>query len=72
MQWKVLEINESTNEEVTLFKPNVLVTTKPQPCSKLRLIIAVDVTGGADARPNGFSNLIPQISTDKSTLSISV
>ena len=52
---------------MTLFSPNVLVRAKPHPCSKALLIIAVLVVGGADARPNGLGNLIPQTSTLMST-----
>lgn len=56
----------------TLSKQNVFVTIKPHPCSKHLLIIGKLVTGGAEAKPKGFSNLTPQISTDMSTSSMSV
>ena len=59
-------------ESSTLSRANVLVTANPQPASNPRLIIAAVVVGGALAKPNGFSNFNPQISTLKSTLSISV
>lgn len=48
------------------------MTANPHPCSKALRIIAVLVAGGAEAKPNGFSNLIPHISTERSTSSISV
>ena len=51
------------SDTLTLYNENVLVTTNPQPASKARRIIAPDVVGGAEARPNGFSNFKPQIST---------
>lgn len=57
---------------ITLSSENVFVTTKLHPCSNALLTMAVLVAGGADANPNGFSNFNPHISTDKSTLSISV
>ena len=43
--------------KMTLSKPNVFVTQNPQPASNDRLIMAADVVGGADAKPNGFGNL---------------
>lgn len=55
---------------MSLSKANVLVTAKPQPCSNERRIMADAVVGGADARPYGFSNLMPHSSTDMSTSSI--
>ena len=68
-----LQVNQShLAESSTLSRANVLVTANPQPASKPRLIIAALVVGGALAKPNGFSNFNPQISTLKSTLSISV
>lgn len=57
---------------VTLSNPKVLVKAKPHPCSKALLIIAVLVVGGAEARPNGFGNFIPQTSTLMSTWSIAL
>ena len=41
----------------TLSSPNVLVTQKPQPASKARLIMGAEVVGGADASPKGLGNL---------------
>lgn len=68
-----LKVNQShLAESSTLSRANVLVTANPQPASNPRLIIAAVVVGGALAKPNGFSNFNPQISTLKSTLSISV
>lgn len=68
-----LKVNQShLAESSTLSRANVLVTANPQPASRPRLIIAAVVVGGALAKPNGFSNFSPQISTLKSTLSISV
>lgn len=57
---------------LTLSRQNVFETAKLQPCSKERLIIAAFVAGGAEANPNGFSNFIPQKSTEISTSSIGV
>uniref|UniRef100_A0A915CDL5 Uncharacterized protein n=1 Tax=Parascaris univalens TaxID=6257 RepID=A0A915CDL5_PARUN len=57
---------------VTLSKPKVFVKMKPHPCSNARRHIAPDVVGGADARPNGFSNFSPHILTEISTSSIGV
>jgi hypothetical protein len=48
------------------------VTTNPQPNSKALLIIGYEVAGGADANPNGLSNLTPANVDDISTRSISV
>lgn len=56
----------------TLSSENVFVTAKPHPASKARLIIELDVVGGAEANPNGFMNFIPHISTLISTSSIGV
>ena len=50
----------------------VLVTAKFHPASKALHIIAELVVGVAEARPNGFSNLRPHISTLTSTSSIGV
>jgi hypothetical protein len=57
---------------ISLSRENVLVTAKPQPASNALLTIGQEVVGGAEARPKGFGNLIPQTSTLKSTLSMSV
>lgn len=54
----------------TLSREKVLVRANPQPCSKALRIIGVLVVGGALARPNGFGNLIPHISTLMSTVSM--
>jgi len=59
-------------ELITLSNPNVLVTAYPHPASKARRIMGAAVVGGAEASPKGFSNFIPQISTEMSTASISV
>ena len=56
----------------TLLRANVLVTAKPHPASKARLIIADEVVGGALASPNGLGNLIPQTLTLMSTSSMGV
>lgn len=56
----------------TLSKEKVFVTAKAQPASKARRIIALLVQGGAEARPKGFSNLMPHMSTLKSTSSMTV
>lgn len=56
----------------TLSSPNVFVTANPHPCSKALLIIAALVVGGAEARPNGFGNFIPQTSMLVSTWSIAL
>jgi hypothetical protein len=48
------------------------VTANDQPASNARLIIAAEVVGVALARPKGFSNFKPAISTLISTLSIGV
>jgi hypothetical protein len=45
---------------------------KPHPSSMARRHIGAEVVGGADARPNGLGNLSPQMSTLRSTASISV
>jgi len=55
-----------------LSKEKVFVIAKAQPASKARRIIALEVQGGAEARPKGFSNFIPHISTLRSTLSTAV
>lgn len=57
---------------LTLYKTKVLVTAKLHPASKARRIIALEVVGGAEAKPNGFSNFNPQISILRSTSSIGV
>lgn len=57
-------------QNVTLSRAKVFVTAKPHPCSNARRIMAVAVVGGAEANPKGFSNFMPHISTDMSTLSI--
>lgn len=57
---------------LTLYKTKVLVTAKPHPAAKARRIIALEVVGGAEAKPNGFSNFNPQISILRSTSSIGV
>lgn len=54
----------------TLSSEKVLVTAKPQPCSKALRIIAVLVVGGALAKPNGLGNLSPHTSTLMSTVSM--
>lgn len=56
----------------TLSRLNVFVSANPQPFSKARRIIAEVVVGGAEARPNGFLNLMPHIVTLTSTESIGV
>lgn len=56
----------------TLSRAKVLVTAKAHPASKALLIMAEEVVGGAEANPNGFSNLMPQTSTERSTSSIAV
>lgn len=60
------------NKKNTLLRENVFVTAKAQPASKALLIIAEAVVGGADAKPKGFSNLMLQTVTERSTSSISV
>ena len=56
----------------TLSREKVLVTAKLHPASNARRIIAELVVGVAEARPNGFSNLRPHISTLMSTRSTGV
>lgn len=48
------------------------MTANPQPNSKALLIIGYEVAGGAEAKPNGLSNLTPASSDEISTRSISV
>ena len=57
---------------LTLSKQYVLVTEKLHPASKALRIMAELVVGVAEARPKGFSNLSPHISTLTSTSSIGV
>ena len=57
---------------LTLSRENVLVTAKLHPASNARRIIAELVVGVAEAKPNGFSNLSPHISTLMSTKSMGV
>ena len=52
--------------------PKVLVTTKPHPSTNPLLIMGQVVAGGAEASPNGFGNLRPHISTERSTSSMGV
>ena len=61
-----------THTHVTLSRAKVLVTAKDHPASKALRIMAALVVGVAEARPNGFLNLSPHISTDTSTLSMGV
>ena len=42
----------------------------PQPCSKALRIMAVEVVGGAEARPKGLGKRMPQRSTLMSTVSM--
>lgn len=55
---------------ISLSSANVFVTANPQPCSNARRIMADAVVGGAEANPYGFSNFMPQTSTEMSTSSI--
>src|SRR5688500_4167362 len=48
--------------------PIVLVTTPPQPASKARMMLLSDSVGGAEASRNGFSNLIPVKTTERSAV----
>src|SRR6266404_3086794 len=55
---------------MTGWRPMVLVTTPPQPASKARMMLASDSVGGAEASMNGFSNLSPVNTVDKSALMV--
>ena len=57
---------------LTLSRANVLVRAKLHPASKARRIMAELVVGVAEARPKGFWNLRPHISTLTSTRSTGV
>lgn len=57
---------------LTLSRENVLVTAKPHPASNALRIIEELVAGVALARPKGFGNFSPAISTLISTKSIGV
>ena len=54
----------------TLSNEKVLVRAKPHPSRKALRIMAVEVVGGAEARPKGLGNLRPAISTLMSTASM--
>lgn len=73
---QIIQLEENLYENylniITLSRAKVFVTAKLHPASKDLRIIALVVAGGAEAKPNGFSNFIPRSSMLRSTSSIGV
>src|SRR5206468_8044475 len=52
----------------TGWSPIVFVTTPPQPASNARMMFDSDSVGGAEARRNGLSKVMPVKTTEVSTM----